>query len=75
MFDEYRDLIERLKAEGTHTRFLALYDKHAELDQKIHGMRTSDSGAVHAELDALKREKLRVKDAIHGILRGEAAKG
>ena len=28
MFPEYRDLITRLKAEGSHQRFLHLFEKH-----------------------------------------------
>ena len=35
MFPEYRDLITRLKSEGTHQRFLHLFDRHNELDHEF----------------------------------------
>lgn len=74
MFPEYRDLITRLKAEGTNTRFLNLFEKHNELDHKIKSLGDLDAGGTHADIEALKKEKLAVKDELYGILRQEAAK-
>ena len=54
MFPEYRELIKRLKAEGTNQRFLHLFEKHNDLDHKIAGMEQKDAGGVHAEIEALK---------------------
>ena len=48
MFPEYRELITRLKTEGTNHRFLHLFEKHNELDHKIAGMESHDAGGVHA---------------------------
>lgn len=73
MFSEYSDLIEKLKSEGIHPRFLTLYERHSELDRKIDSMSGQDAGTTHNEIDALKREKLRIKDEIHALLREEAA--
>ena len=73
MFPEYRELITRLKAEGTNQRFLHLFEKHNELDHKIAGMEQHDAGGVHAEIEALKKEKLRIKDELYSLLRQEAA--
>jgi uncharacterized protein YdcH (DUF465 family) len=73
MFPEYRDLIARLQAEGTHKRFLSLYQKHKDLDLQISALKRQDSGTAHVQLDILKREKLRVKDELYELLRQEAA--
>ncbi len=73
MFPEYRELITRLKAEGTNQRFLHLFEKHNDLDHKIAGMEQKDAGGVHTEIEALKKEKLRIKDELYSLLRQEAA--
>ena len=73
MFPEYRELITRLKAEGTNQRFLHLFEKHNDLDHKIAGMEQVDAGGVHTEIEALKKEKLRIKDELYSLLRQEAA--
>jgi len=72
MFPEYRDLITRLKAEGANHRFLHLFDKHNELDQKIASLENHDAGGVHNEIETLKKEKLHVKDQLYALLRQEA---
>jgi len=72
MFPEYRDLITRLKGEGTNHRFLHLFERHNELDHQIKGMEGHDAGGIHAEIEALKKEKLHVKDELYAILRQEA---
>lgn len=69
MFAEYRELIARLRAEGKQSHFLALYDKHEELDKKIAADTRHGTGVAAAQIDALKREKLRLKDEIYAFLR------
>ena len=65
MFHEDRELITKLK--GTNARFTSLFDKHNDLDEKIAEIQ---KGNVYndAEVDALKREKLRLKDEIYAFL-------
>ncbi|MDO5290687.1 MAG: DUF465 domain-containing protein [Pseudomonadota bacterium] len=75
MFPEYRDLITRLKSEGTNTRFLNLFEKHNELDHKIKALEGHDAGGIHTEIEVLKKEKLHIKDELYTILRAEAANG
>ena len=75
MFPEYRDLITRLKGEGSNTRFLNLFERHNELDHQIKAMEGHDAGAIHSEIETLKKEKLRVKDELYTILRQEATVG
>ncbi len=73
MFPEYRDLITRLKGEGTNHRFLHLFDRHTELDHQVKALEDHDAGGIHTEIETLKKEKLRVKDELYAILRQEAA--
>ena len=75
MFPEYRDLITRLKGEGSNTRFLNLFERHNELDHQIKAMEGHDAGAIHSEIETLKKEKLRIKDELYAILRQEATVG
>ena len=58
MLHEYTDLINELKKVDVH--FAALCKKHYELNENI------DSKAPQtSELDALKKEKLKLKDEIY----------
>lgn len=69
MFSEYSDLIARLKSEGSHHRALHLLTRHEELDAQITDMEARNAGDSHLEIGALKKEKLRVKDELHALLR------
>jgi uncharacterized protein YdcH (DUF465 family) len=72
MFPEYRDLMTRLKSEGANHRFLHLFERHNELDQQITTLEDHDAGGTHAEIESLKKEKLRVKDELYALLRTES---
>ncbi|RMW99652.1 DUF465 domain-containing protein [Allofranklinella schreckenbergeri] len=72
MFPEYRDLITRLKTEGTNARFLNLFEKHNDLDHQIKRLEDMDAGGIHTEIETLKKEKLLIKDELYAILRREA---
>ena len=71
MFPEYRDLITRLKTTDRH--FLNVFDKHNELDQKIKNMESGIEPATNLGIEALKKEKLALKDELYQILRKAAA--
>jgi uncharacterized protein YdcH (DUF465 family) len=71
MFPEYRDLITQLKATDRH--FLNLFDKHNELDQRIKNIEAHIELGTHAEIETLKKEKLALKDELHGLLRKASA--
>ena len=73
MFPEYRDLITRLKSEGSNHRFLHLFEKHNELDHQIKALEGHDAGGTHVEIETLKKEKLHIKDELYDILRAEAS--
>jgi uncharacterized protein YdcH (DUF465 family) len=67
MFPEYRDLISRLKTENAH--FTRLFDEHNELDQRIKNLEARIELGTDAEIETLKKEKLNLKDQLHGILK------
>lgn len=66
MFPEYRDLISMLKHSDLH--FTTLFNRHNELDQKIKNIESAIEVASHEAVEALKKEKLQLKDEIYAIL-------
>ena len=66
MLHEYRDLITELKGKDAH--FDALFKRHDELDHKVADIAEGRLHVSDYEYDALKKEKLRVKDEIHAYL-------
>lgn len=71
MFPEYRDLITQLKTTDRH--FLNVFEKHNELDQKIKNMESGIEPATNLGIEALKKEKLALKDELYQILRKATA--
>ena len=65
MFHEDRELITKLK--GTNARFTTLFDKDNNLDEEIAELQKSNTSS-DTQIDALKREKLRLKDEIYAFL-------
>ena len=66
MLHEYREVISKLKVDNAH--FAKIFEKHNELDQKIADI---DEGREHlsdADLDILKKEKLRLKDEAYAMI-------
>lgn len=70
MFPEYRDLISRLKNEDAH--FDRLFDEHNELDQRIKNIEARIEPGTSSEIETLKKEKLRLKDQLHEVLKKAA---
>ena len=70
MFPEYRELITQLKTTDRH--FQNLFDKHNDLDQKIKNLEARIEHATHLEIEALKKEKLALKDELYTVLRRAA---
>ncbi len=71
MFPEYRELISRLKGHDVH--FTRLFDKHNALDQTIRNMEAHIEPSTQIQIEALKKEKLMLKDQIYGLLRQAGA--
>ena len=67
MFPEYRDLISQLKTRDAH--FHHLFEHHNRLDQQITNMEARIEPGSPAEIDALKKEKLQLKDQLYTLLR------
>jgi len=66
MFPEYRDLITKLKNSDLH--FTNLFDRHNEIDQKIQNLEANIEIGTQEEIEALKKEKLHLKDQLYAIL-------
>ncbi|MBY0540239.1 YdcH family protein [Arcobacter caeni] len=64
MFHEYRDVITELKQKDGH--FHKLFEKHNELDDVI--AKLEESHADQFQIEASKKEKLKLKDEIYSIL-------
>ncbi|HGM9806384.1 TPA: YdcH family protein [Proteus mirabilis] len=67
MFPEYRDLIAKLRQTDPH--FRALFEQHNELDHKIIRLEHRDRRGYGEEVVELKKQKLRLKEEIHQILK------
>ncbi|OCG16002.1 hypothetical protein A9G24_01260 [Gilliamella sp. App6-5] len=67
MFPEYREIISKLK--NTDLRFQKLFDQHNELDQKIKNIESGIIINTTETIEALKKQKLKIKDEIYEILR------
>ncbi|EMO5257771.1 YdcH family protein [Proteus mirabilis] len=67
MFPEYRDLIAKLRQTDPH--FRALFEQHNELDHKIARLEHRDRRGYGEEVVELKKQKLRLKEEIHQILK------
>ncbi len=70
MFPEYRDLITRLKTTDHH--FTRLFDQHNRLDQKITAMIAQTGPSADLEIEALKKQKLQLKDELYALLKAKA---
>ncbi len=73
MFPEYRDLITRLKT--TDHQFTRLFDKHNQLDEKITQLVAASGPSADLQIEALKKQKLQLKDEIYAMLKSKAEAG
>ncbi len=71
MFPEYSDLIAQLKTSDD--QFAKLVDKHARLDEKVKNMVFHVEHGTNEEIEALKKEKLLVKDQVFARLKKATA--
>lgn len=67
MFPEYRDLITHLKSENP--RFLSLFNKHNRLDSEISRKEGPQGTGYNDDVVQMKKEKLRVKQALYQMLK------
>ncbi|WP_109406377.1 DUF465 domain-containing protein [Proteus faecis] len=67
MFPEYRDLISKLRQ--TDPDFRTLFEQHNELDHRIVRLEHKDRRGYGEEVVELKKQKLKLKEKIHQILK------
>lgn len=70
MFPEYREQITQLRASDRH--FSRIFDEHNKLDHEVKQLEDKRSPAFQAELEALKKQKLLLKEEIYTMLRKES---
>ncbi|MDO5652962.1 MAG: DUF465 domain-containing protein [Brachymonas sp.] len=63
MFPEHRELMDKLKAEDP--RFERLLAQHAELDEKIRKLEIHANPVNVDDIDAMKKQKLTIKDEVY----------
>ncbi len=67
MFPEYRSLISKLKQEDAH--FHRVFEEHNKLDHQIIRLEQNPVTEGVEEIELLKRQKLKLKDELYGMLR------
>jgi len=66
MLHEYRDIISEIKTKNAH--FAKIFERHNELDKKISDVDAGREFMDNAELDTLKKEKLKLKDEAYAMI-------
>lgn len=67
MFPEYTDVIQKLRENNPH--FAKIFEEHNSLDREITKLELDPVNHVHCDIEAMKRQKLRLKDALYQLLR------
>ncbi len=67
-FPEYREKLSELKQSDAHFRNLA--DRYHELNRTIHRGETNVEPMDDFHLEDLRKERVKLKDEIYGMLRG-----
>lgn len=69
MLGEYRDIITHMKANADdNVHFMRTFDKHNELDTRITNASNGLEVLTDMEIETLKKQKLLLKDELHGML-------
>ena len=71
MFPEYREQIAHLRANDRH--FSRIFDEHNKLDHEVKQLEEKHSPAYQADIEALKKQKLVLKEEIYNMLRQQSA--
>ncbi len=69
-FPEYRDTIHRLKAQSTH--FARLFDEYDTTTHAVHRIESGAEAAADERLEALKKQRLELKDELYTLLKRAA---
>lgn len=70
-FPEFRELIHDLKLSDAH--FSRLFDLYHDTNRHVQRVELDVELATDAELDVLKKQRLKLKDELHRMLQARAA--
>lgn len=70
-FPEYQDRIHTLKVSNGH--FARLFDEYHDVNRHVVRVEVNAELATDFELEDLKKRRLKLKDELYEILRGEVA--
>lgn len=70
-FPEHRERIHTLKLTDNH--FARLFAEYHEADHAVHRIESGAEAATDERLEALKVERLRLKDALYAMIKADAA--
>ena len=65
-FPEHAEKIQALKVSDAH--FAKLYDAYHEVNRKVHRAETDVEPTGDAEIETMRRERMRLKDELYAIL-------
>jgi len=69
MLHEYRDIITHMKQnQAANAHFLAIFDKHNDLDDQINKGEKGDMPMTDLEIETLKKKKLQLKDEAYTMI-------
>ena len=71
MFPEYREKIAALRASDRH--FSRIFDEHNRIDHEVRQLEDKHSPVYQEDIEALKKQKLALKEEIYSMLRKESA--
>lgn len=65
-FPDYRDTIHRMKLEDAE--FARLMEEYNRLTKEIEGLETRNEPVADEHMEAMKRERVHLKDRLYGML-------
>lgn len=67
-FPEFKDRIHELKIANAH--FRRLYDEYHNVNREVHRIEAAGLNVTDEHYEEVKRNRMRLKDDIYGILNG-----
>lgn len=69
MFPEFKEIIPILREENPH--FAKIFEQHGTLDKEINQLEQNPVNHIDDQIEALKRQKLKLKDEIYKLLKAK----
>ena len=73
MFPGYREIMQVLAQDDPH--FAKLMEDHDELDRQITQLEQDPVNLINADIESLKRQKLKLKDTLYHLLKKASIQG